>query len=909
MKTRRILSVILIITLVMGLLSSGFGISVMALKKLPAQPDEAETNDPATVTEPEETYQAPTAEYSHLKKEVTVKDNVKLLTQEDSRTFINSIESIENKSSYSRGDYVEIILPEQVSHTVENVNTGDYIFLQGEKNATFGGDQIFYVNKLSTYGGKIHMEVQQPYLEDVFESLEICASDLLTHDNLVNAYFAEGVSAYFGNVETAMPNVAATSATEDMVLQKQAQTESPQVQRLGANAPNHSQASGGDLIVEINYDFNKNKKKKDDDDGLDKSFGIQGQFGIRDLTAHLVCDMPSALNFEELYVGVSGQFFVDVDVYGKIEAKAEMEADKKDCWLFNLEGLREKRFPISVFQFQGTTAINISNSTFDKAKDTIVPTIFVIVYADWEGKISLEANAGFEVADSFNNGLQIFRNGEANLSFVDFPYTEAYDAEDEDGFFWEVNFLLDADTDITLIGGSVVFYIAGINIAEVSVARIGVEAQCDLAITANSEDGVSVLDNEDTKAYVRGYLKMIEVKVKLKVEGKHFLNKLSADINFAFTLLDITLFSVGSCPDKYKPKMPISSMRVPDKFDSVTSLVCDVSGSMNSTVSSGETKLQAAQAAGHTVISTTQSWAKNDPDHNYGIGIVQFSDNAKTVSVPHIDYRYLDECMDIIKDGGGTSIYAGIDTGIAQLEAVDANNKVMILMTDGQDYNTSKARKSAEDAAQKGIKIYTIGFGNDVDEVILQDIAEITGGEYRFADTENIMGIIGSFMYAQSASNSTVITESQGTVSEGESTEAIYFTVEENNGDLMTSTAWPGSFLDTILIDPNGRVVDDEYPGAVTDESQIPSTITVKNPIPGEWSVKIKGVETSYEDEPYYTIVTFKEAENQRLNTQMEDMEVLAAYCAPIGLFVSMISVMLLFCLKKKKETADNMSN
>ena len=121
----------------------------------------------------------------------------------------------------------------------------------------------------------------------------------------------------------------------------------------------------------------------------------------------------------------------------------------------------------------------------------------------------------------------------------------------------------------------------------------------------------------------------------------------------------------------------------------------------------------------------------------------------------------------------------------------------------------------------------------------------------------------------------------------------------------MITTAWPGSFLDTILVDPNGKVVDENYPGAKTDETQIPSTITVANPIKGDWEVSVKGVETSYEEEPFYTIVAFKEAKNAKINTEMSTIEIIAAYCIPIGMFLILASVLFLFGLGKNKKTKE----
>ena len=66
--------------------------------------------------------------------------------------------------------------------------------------------------------------------------------------------------------------------------------------------------------------------------------------------------------------------------------------------------------------------------------------------------------------------------------------------------------------------------------------------------------------------------------------------------------------------------------------------------------------------------------------------------------------------------------------------------KVVILLSDGRanlpvDEPTAReyARAKARDAASDNIKIYTIGFGDEADQVLLQEIANITGGGYFFA--------------------------------------------------------------------------------------------------------------------------------------------------------------------------------
>ncbi len=962
-KLKKILRITLIITLVLGILSSALGVTVVAVNQYKTNTAQSTVNESTEQIEEAETdiYESPTKNYAELKNEVSLKENVTVLTVQESKDLTSSITTIESNDGYY-GDTMTLTLEGEDHKELDDLSYDDIVYIQGDETSPLGDDRIFRVEGVSSYNDKTYLEVSEPYLEDVFENMEIAASDALTEDNLVNSYYASGVTSHFGNVETEMPDVTnksdlsddtdlptelppaetepatenapqttAPAPTQTQPTQPQTEiTEPPastgaqllsyvagsktQVQTLGAASTPQVQTMAatdnstklGDLIIEVDYDFNKNKDKEESsDDNTSTSFGIKGTIGLRDLTSHLVCDMPTAGNFEELYLGLSGEKFWDIDLYGSISAEAQMEASKKETALFSFEGLNEKRFPIAVFQFKGTTPVYISNTAFENSRESIIPSLFLVVYADWEGNISLELNGGIESSDSFNSGLRVFKEGELAVSFENYPYTQSYDVESQDGLAWDMTLELEAYTDLTLLGGSVLFYVAGVNIGEVSIARLGVQAECNASVSANSKEGVKLMESDDTEFFIRGYFNLIEVKVKLKAEGKSFLSNLSFDIDFEFGLLKLTLFEHGLVPEQYKTKLPVSSMVAPTEFASLTTMVFDVSGSMYDHIDTGQTKLEAAKEAANSIIDTTEQWSKTY-DGNYGFGIVMFSDDAQTVSVPHVDYDYLRDCIESMEDGGGTEIYSGIDTGVAQLDSVTSDSKVMILMTDGQDSYESETLESAEKAAEKGIKIYTIGFGDDVNEDILTEIAETTGGEYRFATTDNIMGIIGSFIYAQQASTSQVLTEIEDTVSEGETSDPTSFNVEDKSGDLVVINSWPGSFLDTILVDPTGRVVDEDYPNSYTDESQIPSTIIVNNPIKGEWTVSVKGVETSYEEEPFYTIVSFKELDAQKINSEMTTAEVVAAYCISVGSFTAVASFMLLFCIgRKRKEEAE----
>lgn len=919
-KIRFVLKTFLIITLIFGILSTTFGIGVAALSSIKKATSEEQSGTEQVAPDAENTtptFTDPTEKYKDMSNTANIGSNIKVLSEQDSLTITSSVTDIEYMSSYYDEKYSKITLNGASHPELDSVSNNEIFFLQGDSKDSFGGDRAYkLINKYSDESNT-YIEVKEPEFEEVFESIEYAATDYMSEENLVNSYGMPGITAHFGDIDTEMSDVSSSGEVIASAGNPATVVSTPTVQTVGLKndeKPEVTQTTTdhsfdhGDLIITIDFDFSNclkddkkdDDKKEDDTNPIDTSFGIKGKFGIKDLATHVVFDVPSITDWRECYVGLSGDMFADINPYGSIELDGSAESGKKEFKFLNLEALNEKRFPIYVMQFQGTTPIYISNKTFEAEKKAVKPAFYIVIYADWEGEISLELSADFEFKHSFNSGLSIVENGKFNLGFQQYPYHSVNDINNKETFKWRVGIALDASTDLTILGGSLLFYIAGVNIAEICVVKLGVEAECDIDMLEFASDKQNPIIDEDASYYIRGYVKILQINVKIKAEGKGWADFLSADVKFNFTLLDLTLFTFGNQPEKFHSSMPISSMTPPGEFDSVIILVTDVSGSMDGRVNTGETKLEATKSAAKMVIEFTGNWA-NTYQQTSGIGIVQFASTSKLVAIPHIDYEYLKNCVDTLGDGGGTNIASGLENAITQLDAVKAKNKIIILMSDGQN-GSGDPVKVASQASSKGIKIYTIGFGNDADAGLLTSIATKTGGEYKFASTESTMDIFGGFLYAQQSTEADVLADISSSVSEGETTDANRFEVSDKSGDLIVITAWPGSFLDTILIDPNGRVVDEDYPNSVTDESTIPSTIRVKNPIKGEWSVKIKGVETSYEKEPFYTIVSFKETEAPEINAPMTKLEIFAAYCIPVGFFTTVASILLLCCMSKSKK-------
>ena len=160
------------------------------------------------------------------------------------------------------------------------------------------------------------------------------------------------------------------------------------------------------------------------------------------------------------------------------------------------------------------------------------------------------------------------------------------------------------------------------------------------------------------------------------------------------------------------------------------------------------------------------------------IGIVIFSGDAYSLSPLTTDYdllyKFIEEDIDFKRiENRGTAIGSAIATATNRMRESDAQSKVMILLSDGD--NTAgniDPITAAELAAAYSIKIYSIGIGkegkvpfgkdffgrpqmvdNTLDETNLREIARIGEGQfYRVSDAEalgNVFSLIDQYEKAE----------------------------------------------------------------------------------------------------------------------------------------------------------------
>lgn len=157
---------------------------------------------------------------------------------------------------------------------------------------------------------------------------------------------------------------------------------------------------------------------------------------------------------------------------------------------------------------------------------------------------------------------------------------------------------------------------------------------------------------------------------------------------------------------------------------------------------------------------TAKEFIRNREQDN--IGLVVFGGEALSIMPLTNDLLALQTAVDGVKVGqllNGTAIGDGLTSAINRVLNGQAVSKSIILITDGTNNTGDVAPSTASDiAALKGIKVYTIGVGNDgksvyvdpygfstttidtpIDEQTLKEIASKTGGEYFRATDANAL--------------------------------------------------------------------------------------------------------------------------------------------------------------------------
>lgn len=241
-------------------------------------------------------------------------------------------------------------------------------------------------------------------------------------------------------------------------------------------------------------------------------------------------------------------------------------------------------------------------------------------------------------------------------------------------------------------------------------------------------------------------------------------------IPFALFLLALTSLVVASA-------RPVAQMTVPSGRATII-LALDVSRSMLA----DDIPPSRLDAAADAALKFVES-----QDPNTQIGIVGFAGFAEMVQAPTSDKQALREAILSLTTGRGTAIGSGILRSIDVIADVDSSvapveregsgvvatpvpegyyvPAIIVLLTDGVYTTGPVPTDAAQEAVDRGVRVYTIGFGTEmggqfgggggggqtldpgfagggggrfrrgIDEATLEQIADMTGGDYYVAES------------------------------------------------------------------------------------------------------------------------------------------------------------------------------
>jgi Ca-activated chloride channel family protein len=212
-----------------------------------------------------------------------------------------------------------------------------------------------------------------------------------------------------------------------------------------------------------------------------------------------------------------------------------------------------------------------------------------------------------------------------------------------------------------------------------------------------------------------------------------------------------------------RPQMVLSLPKV----EGTVILAFDMSGSMAATDMT-PTRMEAAKAVARDFVNRQPSTVQ--------IGIVAFSDSAVSVQPPTNDKAAILASLNRLQPQRGTSLASGISISLDTIgkllgqipeDSADIAPELLvtptpvpvgtyssaeiILLTDGENNVGLDPFAAAQQAADRGVRIHTIGVGSptgvnlqvngftvhtQLDEAMLQQISEMTGGNYYTAATE-----------------------------------------------------------------------------------------------------------------------------------------------------------------------------
>ncbi len=179
---------------------------------------------------------------------------------------------------------------------------------------------------------------------------------------------------------------------------------------------------------------------------------------------------------------------------------------------------------------------------------------------------------------------------------------------------------------------------------------------------------------------------------------------------------------------------------VPDQRRVDVVLVIDASTSMEERTAAGRAKIEAAVAAARALVDDLRL------DRGDRAAVVAFNAEARLLQGLTAEIAPLEAALAAITIGAQTCLVCGVEAADAVLRGAVSRTGVqpaMVVLTDGRS-NPRPAEEAvgrAGEAKARGVAVFTVGLGDDVDAAALAAMASRPAYAYRTTDAEALGGI------------------------------------------------------------------------------------------------------------------------------------------------------------------------
>ena len=474
---------------------------------------------------------------------------VETFIAEDADKINNSIEQV---TPLNNGN-VQTTFNTNVDNKVKDLTKGEIFYIEGDENSKFPQGFFGKVVSNTQNGENTTLVTESPKVDEIFDMLDIDISEELTPENMQSIIPMKGVTV--SSVDSTSNTIVAkklnnTNPTKVDTLTHMTYTdadlETKKIAETESNTITDQISIEADFSEMLQDVAKENLKGKVDEDVLENLYlKVSMEANLEKLGINSKIDFDLS-GLHDLYFDVEK----DIGVKSTIESGIELSIDKKETsigsdQIIKLCGLDQKMFPLFYIDIGTKKMLTVFGGKIsDKIEDLTAPlpiSVGVIVYIDLDGnlKVGLSVEGSYE--SRTGNRLAIVENDEWKFS-----NEELYN---EEKVSVSVTGEATASADLNA-GVDVLINISSVNIADVALAKIGIEVEAKATLKIGVErinDVITPTQEASIDGHLRLYLKILDIDIKFKLKNQ--LIPISVQRNM--TIFDITLLELGEKPETY----------------------------------------------------------------------------------------------------------------------------------------------------------------------------------------------------------------------------------------------------------------------------------------------------------------------------------------------------------------------